>query len=284
MEPLANLNGAVLPLADVRIPALDRGFMFGDAVYEVLRIYRGKPWMFSEHWHRLARNIETIRIPRIDLDRLETRLRATIAAGPFLEATAYIQITRGSAPRSHPFPRDATPLELLFVQEFHDPHREHREKGTSVITWPDLRWERCDIKSTNLLANVLAAQAAQEAGCIEALLYQPNGTLTEASHSSFFAVLDGAVLTTPSSHAILPGITRDLVISLCARVDIPVRERSLRREDFERVSELFLTGTTTEVLPIVRVDGETIADGKPGPITLRLQRAYQEKLKEFLEK
>jgi D-alanine transaminase len=281
MEPLANLNGTLMPLADVKISALDRGFLFGDSIYEVLRIYRGKPWMLEEHWRRLGRSLESIRIRGVNLEQLKQRMLQTIAAGPFQEATAYIQVTRGSAPRSHPFPAGATPLEFLFVQEFHDAYHEARDKGTSVITYPDIRWERCDIKSTNLLANVFAAQAAREAGCIEALLFMPDGTLTEASHSSFFGVLDGALLTTPTSNAILPGITRGLVLSLCSRAGIPVREQSLNRSDLERVSELFLTGTTVEVLPIVTVDSKNVADGKPGPITRRLQQAYAERVKEF---
>jgi D-alanine transaminase len=282
MDALANLNGERMPLADVKIPALDRGFLLGDAVYEVLRLYRGRPWLLEEHWRRLARSLEAIRIAGVDLDRLRRRLLETIAAGPFLEATGYIQITRGVAPRTHRFPARATPLEFLYVQEFHDPHGEARQRGAAVLTQPDCRWGRCDIKSTNLLGNVLAMQAAVEAGCVEALLYRPDGTLTEGTHTSFFGVLDGTVLTAPNSNAILPGITRGLVLRLAARAGIAVREHVLTRADLGRVSELFLTGTTTEVLPVVRVDGQPIRDGRPGPVTRRLQEAYVEAVQEFV--
>jgi D-alanine transaminase len=264
------------------VPAQDRGFLFGDAVYEVLRVYGGRPWLMEEHFVRLARSLESIRIHGVDLDRLRRRMFETIAAGPFREATVYIQVTRGVAARAHPFPAGATPLEVLWVQEFADPYAEARRTGAAVVTQPDLRWERCDIKSTNLLANVLAMQAAREAGCAEALLYLPDGTLTEGTHTSFFGVLGGTVLTAPNSNAILPGITRGLILRLAARAGVPVRERVLKRDDLAQVSELFLTGTTSEVLPVVRVDGRAIADGRPGPVTRRLQEAYAEAVREFV--
>jgi D-alanine transaminase len=171
---------------------------------------------------------------------------------------------------------------LLYIQEFQDPYAEARRTGAAVITQPDVRWDRCDIKSTNLLGNVLAMQAAAEAGCVEALLTLPDGTLTEGTHTSFFGVLDGTILTAPNSNAILPGITRGLVLQLAQRARVPVREQTLRRDDLGRVSELFLTGTTSEVLPIVRVDGRPIAGGQPGPVTRRLQEAYAEAVHEFV--
>jgi D-alanine transaminase len=283
VNALANLNGSILPLSEVRVPALDRGFLFGDAVYEVLRVYRGKPWLEEEHFRRLAHSLASVRIGGVDVDRLRRRMHELIAAGPFGEALVYIQITRGASPRrTHAFPPDLVPLELLWVDEFHDPYAEQRRDGAAVLSQPDVRWDRCDIKSTNLLANVLAMQAAKEAGCLEALFYLPDGTLTEGSHTSFFGVLDGTVLTAPNSNAILPGITRGLVLRLAGSAGIPVREAVLRLEDLRQVSELFLTGTTSEVLPVVRVDGRPIADGRPGPVVRRLQRAYRDAVREFL--
>jgi D-alanine transaminase len=282
VEALANSNGTILPLSEAKVPAQDRGFLFGDAVYEVLRVYAGRPWLMEEHFVRLARSLENIRIHGVDLDRLRRRMFETIAAGPFREATAYIQVTRGSASRAHPFPAGATPLEILWVQEFADPYADARRTGAGVVTQLDLRWERCDIKSTNLLANVLAMQAAREAGCLEALLYLPDGTLTEGTHTSFFGVLGGTVLTAPNSNAILPGITRSLILRLAGRAGIPVRERVLKREDLAQVTELFLTGTTSEVLPVVRVDGRAIAAGRPGPVTRHLQDVYREAVREFV--
>jgi D-alanine transaminase len=282
MEALANLHGDILPLAQVKVPALDRGFLFGDAVYEVLRVYQGKPWLEAEHFARLARSLEAIRISGIDLDRLRQRMFDTIAAGPFREATVYIQITRGVAPRRHVFPTGVAPLELLFVQEFLDPYVTARATGAAVITQPDIRWDRCDIKSTNLLANVLAMQSAAEAGCAEALFVLPDGTLTEGTHTSFFGVMDSVILTSPRSPAILPGITRSLIMNLAERAQIAVREQSLKVADLTRVTELFLTGTTSEVMPIVTVDDRKIGDGAPGPVTRRLQTAYADAVREFV--
>jgi len=282
MEPLANVNGEQMPLSQVRISALDRGFLFGDAIYEVLRVYGGKPWLEEEHFRRLERSLAAVRIAGVDVARLRGRMHDTIRAGPFDEALVYIQVTRGAAPRAHPFPAGAIPLELLYVQEFRDPYAPARQEGGSVLTQPDLRWDRCDIKSTNLLANVLAMQAARDAGCLEAILVLPDGTLTEGTHTSFFGVLHGQVLTRPNSHVILPGITRGLVLRLAERAGVPVREHVLKRDDLAEVSELFLTGTTSEVLPLVQVDGRPIGDGRPGPITRRLQEAYRQAVKEFV--
>jgi D-alanine transaminase len=282
MEALANLNGVQMPLAEARVPALDRGFLFGDAVYEVLRVYQGNPWLADEHFRRLGRSLEAIRLQGVDLERLRRRMLDAIAAGPFREALVYLQVTRGTAPRAHTFPAGATPLEFLYVQEFHDPYREARQNGTAVVTQPDVRWDRCDIKSTNLLGNILAMQAAAEAGCLEALLYRPDERLTEGTHTSFFAVRQGTVLTTPSGNAILPGITRGLILRLTAQAGIQVREQVLKRADLPQVAELFLTGTTAEVLPIVRVDGQPVGDGRPGPVTRRLQDVYRQAVAEFV--
>jgi D-alanine transaminase len=279
---LANLDGVTMPLAEAKVPALDRGFLFGDAVYEVLRVYAGRMWLADEHFRRLARSLESVRISGVDVDRIRRRTLETIAAGNFTEAIAYIQVTRGVAPRQHPFPAGVSPLEFLYVQEFNDPYAEARRAGAAAITHPDQRWDRCDIKSTNLLGNVLASQAAAEQGCMEALLYLPDGTLTEGTHTSFFGVLDGVVLTAPRSHDILPGITRGLVLDLTRRAGIPVREHTLTRDGLAHVSELFLTGTTSEVMPVTKVDGRPIGGGTPGPVTRRLQDAYGQAVREFL--
>jgi D-alanine transaminase len=276
LQALANLHGEIVPLAEAKVPALDRGFLFGDAVYEVLRVYAGRPFLADEHFARLERSLAAVRISSVDVARLKKRMAVTIAAGPFHEAIVYIQVTRGSAPRGHAFPPNVAPFEFLFVQEFNDPYVDARANGTAVVLHPDIRWGRCDIKSTNLLGNVLAMQAAKEAGCTEAILYLPDGTLTEAAHSSLFGVLDGWLVTAPHGPAILPGVTRNLIVTLARKNDIAVCERNLRRDELPMVEELFLSGTTAEVLPVVRVDGRRIGDGKPGPITRRLQALFQD--------
>jgi D-alanine transaminase len=282
MNPLANLNGTIMPLDQVTISPLDRGFLFGDAVYEVLRIYHGKPFMEEEHFDRFERSLKEIHILGVDMPRLRQRMHETITAGGFGESTAYLQVTRGVAPRKHAFPKGVTPTELLWVQEYPGSYDELCKTGCNVITYPDLRWQRCDIKSTNLLANVLANQAAAERGCAEALLHLPDGTLTEASHSTFFAVKGGALHTTPLKANVLPSITRIQALRLARGLKLELAERYLHRTELDQVDELFLVGTTCEVLPIVKVDGKAVKGGQPGPLTRRLQAAYTESVRAFL--
>jgi D-alanine transaminase len=209
-------------------------------------------------------------------------MHETIAAGGFKEAAVYLQVTRGAAPRKHAFPKDITPLELLWVQEYADTYRPLCESGCSVITYPDLRWHRADIKSTNLLGNVLANQASAEAGCAEALLYLPDGTMTEASHSTFFTVQAGKLHTTPLKANVLPSITRGFTLRLARSTGIDVVERNLKRSELDDADELFLVGTTCEVLPIVAVDGRRVKNGRPGPLTRRLQAVYMERVQAFI--
>jgi len=276
---LANMNGEITPLSEAKIPALDRGFLFGDAVYEVMWVNQGKMWLEEEHFIRLERSLNLIRIKGVDLVSLAAKVYETITAGKFKNAIVYIQITRGAAPRSHAFPKDIKPFEFLFVQEFNDPYAEMREKGIHLLSRPDIRWEHCDIKSTNLLANVLAIQDSKEAGCQEVLFYLKDGTITESAHSSLFGVLDGILYTSPSSDLILPGITRNHLLNLIAKDGIPIKEKSLHMEQLGKISELFITGTTSGVLPVIAVDKKNIGDGKPGPITRRIEKAYWDSVK-----
>jgi D-alanine transaminase len=277
MEALANLNGKIMPLREVMVPALDRGFLFGDAVYEGMHLTSGKVRFLARHMQRLERSLGELRIQGVDLARLQERLLATVAAGKFTEAFIYVQISRGAGPtRTHYFPAQATPTEFLFVEEFRDPYGEQRQTGVAVITFPDLRWARCDIKTVNLLGNTLAAQAAREQGAAEAILVKPDGTITEGSRTSFFAVKDGAIRTGPLTPAILPGVTRGFVLELIQELGLLVQQRHLHQDELPTVEELFLTGTTAEVLPIIKVDGKTVGNGQPGPITRKLQAAFRE--------
>ena len=280
---LANINGEITPLSEAKIPALDRGFLFGDAVYEVMWVNQGKMWLEKEHFIRLERSLNLIRIQGVDLVSLATRVYETIEAGKFKNAIVYIQITRGAAPRSHAFPKDVKPFEFLFVQEFNDPYAEMREKGIHLLSRPDIRWDHCDIKSTNLLANVLAIQESKEAGCQEVLFYLKDGTITESAHSSLFGVLDGTIYTSPSSELILPGVTRNHLLNLIAKNGIPIKEKSLNIEQLGQISELFITGTTSGVLPVIAVDKKVIGDGKPGPITRRVEKAYWDAVKNWAQ-
>lgn len=281
--PLANWNGEEMPLDQVRVSVLDRAFMFGDAVYEALRIYEGRPWLLEEHQRRLESSLRELRI-ECDVGRLARRLVETIAHSGAKEGLAYFQVTRGVAPRRHAFPQPPVPPnELIYVEDYGaDPYAALRPVGAKVVTYPDCRWARRDIKSTNLLGNCLAAQAAVEAGGIEAILIEADGLISEASHSSVFAVKERKLWTAPNSHHILPGITRGLVLRLAAAAEIPVVERPFHQDDLPMVDELFLTGTSTEVLAIRQVDDRPVGDGKPGPVTRRLAETYRRAVSEWL--
>lgn len=280
--PLANWNGVIQPLAEVRVPALDRAFLFGDAVYEVLRIYRGLPFQKVAHLQRLQRNLDKLDIST-DVQRITARMDETIRRSGVMSGIAYIQVTRGAASvRTHRFPDPApVPNELIYIAEFTDPYRETRRTGVPVITHPDWRWKRCDIKSVNLLANCLAAQAAHEADCPEALLVDDQNRLIEGSRTSLFGVRAGTILTAPLGENILPGITRQLMMELADRCEIPVCEETLYLNRLHEVDELFLTGTTTEILPIRSVDEQAVGTGHAGPISQRLIDAYQEFVLQF---
>ncbi len=280
-QAIANVNGQIMPLSEAKVSVLDRGFLFGDAIYEVFRVYQGKIWLLEEHFARMEYSLQEIRIEGVDLKRLRERILTTTKDSGFQEAIVYVQITRGAAPRKHPFPAEAVPLELFYVEEFEDPYAEARGAGAKAITFPDLRWQRCDIKSTNLLGNVLAMQAAKEAGGIEALLVKQDETVTEGTHTSLFGVEDDHLLTTPQSNAILPGITRGLILKCAEEQSVPVKEEIFHKDKLLSLPELFITGTTTEVLPLVQVDGMKIGRGVPGLITQKLQESYREMVRRF---
>lgn len=280
-EPLANWNGETMPLSEVRVSVLDRAFLFGDAIYEVIRIYNGKPFLFQDHVSRLARNIEKMGLAA-DAESIAARIEETISASEVDSGIVYVQVTRGVAPRSHRYPDPLPkPNELIYVAEFNDPYVELRKTGAAVIIQDDLRWKRCDIKSVNLLANCMAAQAAHEAGCADALFVNSAGELVEGTRTSLFGVRNGMILTAPLGENILPGITRKLLMDLAKESNIELREETLHSERLSEIDELFLTGTTTEILPIVTVDNQPIGSGEVGPVVQRLIDAYKKRIAEF---
>ncbi len=268
-------NTQYLPRTTVKISPDDRGFLFADGVYEVIRAYKGRLFRMDLHLKRLARSLRELKINGPSMERIAEISDALIQRNNLKDADAaiYIQITRGAAPRKHAFPKSA-PSPTVYLNAFTvQPPVEAWEKGAKAITAPDIRWTRCDIKSVSLLPNVLASQAAAEAGAEDAIFIR-DGFVTEGSHTNVCAVFKGRLQTHPKNNYILPGVTREVVLSLCAGLNIPVSQTPISANSLPRADELMLLGTSTEVMPIVQLDNRQVGNGKPGPITRKLQEAF----------
>lgn len=270
MPDIAFINGRFLPWHEATISIDDRGFQFGDAVYEVIRTYRGSPFEIAAHLARLSRSAKELFLPQPYTNEQWTRwIQQGLSLAGYQEAKIYIQLTRGTAPREHSFPSDILPTVVMTIREFHPLAPEIRHTGVSACTREDLRWGRCDIKSVNLLANVLAREEAKKAGVFETILIK-DGFVMEGALSNVMAVQDGVILTAPEGPRILSGVTRTVALELAKKDNLVVEERFVPLDVFYRADEVFLTGTTLEVLGVVRIDGKTIGSGQPGSITRTL--------------
>src|SRR5690606_25967289 len=277
--PQVYLNGEYLDRERARLPLDDRGFLFGDGVYEVCRVVRGKVFQAEAHWRRMHDGLRAI---SIDVDgHLDEQGLAGIYDGLIErnglgegEATVYVQVTRGAATRTHGFPPAGTPPTIYATATASRLPRAQREAGAAAITLPDIRWARCDVKSVNLLPNVLGKQRAIEAGAFEAIFIR-DGVVTEGASSNLFVVLDGELRTYPLSNYILPGITRAIVLEQADRLGYRVSEMPVTQRELLDAEEIFATGTTTDVQPLVTVDGRPVGLGRPGPITRSLRGALE---------
>lgn len=271
------LNGGYLPRDEARVAADDRGFLLSDGIYEVTPAYGGRFFRGNRHLARMARGLAALRID-YDTGRLPSVKRRLLELNGLAEADfayVYMQVTRGVAPRTHYFPPHAVePTVYAYARPHRRPSRETWERGFRAITAPDRRWARVDIKSVALLPNVLAMQAAVDAGVDDVILVR-EGVAIEGAHSNFFAVCHDALVTHPATHQILHGITREYVLELAAGLGVPVELRPLAVEELATASEAFLTGTTTEVRPIVEIDGHPVGDGRVGPMARRLSEAFR---------
>jgi len=272
---IAYFNGQYVSKENIKISPDDRGFLFADGVYEVIRSYGGRLFRIDDHLSRLSHSLGELRMAPVSLSHLKTVADQLLHRNNLEneDATLYIQITRGVAPRKHPFPDPETSPTVYVSASVLQPSPAEWETGIAVILVPDLRWGRCDIKSVGLLPNVLASQQAKEQGASEAVFVR-DGVITEGSHTSFCAVFDGALVTHPANHHILAGITRSVVLDLCVTLGISVRESPILERTLKGASELMVLGTTSEVVPVVRVDDWAVGDGKPGPITSKLKQAF----------
>jgi len=270
------LNGEYLPKDRARISPDDRGFIFGDGIYEVVRVIEGRIFEWDAHAERMTRGLAGLRIGfgARDVDGMREVCERLVRDNGLTvgEATVYAQVSRGTAQRIHHFPPAGTPPTVYaFAAKFTVP-RELREKGGVAITYPDYRWARCDLKTVNLLGAVLARQAAAEAGAYEAILLR-DGVMTEGAATNAFTVVDGILRTYPLSNYILPGITRRVVVELAEETGIAVVQEPVTHAELPLASELFVCGTTTDVTPVVTLDGRPVGNGKPGPVTTKLRDA-----------
>ena len=270
------LNGKVLPLEQAHVSVLDRGFIFGDGVYELIPVYSRVPFRMDEHLTRLERSLGEAKI-RNPYSRAQWRshIYSLIDAQPFEDQGVYFQVTRGVAKRDHAFPKNIEPTVFMMANPLVNPPAEVVEKGSSAVTAVDNRWLRCDIKSISLIGNVLLRQLSAEEGAVETILFR-DGKLTEASASNVFIVKRGTIQSPPKTNLILPGITYDVVVELAQANKLPLEFKDVTEAEVRAADEVWVTSSSKEVLAIVQLDGKRVGDGRPGPVFRRMHQLYQE--------
>lgn len=278
-DTLCFLNGHFSPLRDAKVSVLDRGFLFGDGIYEVVPVYGGRLFRFDEHLARLNRSLAKVRIPNpFDRGSWLQHCRQLIAAQSAPDQLLYIQLTRGVAMRDHVMLPDLTPTVFIMTNPLKPPSAEQRQHGVATVTARDFRWERGDIKSVSLLGNVLARQLSADRGATETILFR-DGLLTEASSCNVWLAHQGAVIGVPKSDHVLEGIRYELIRELCQELGIRFTLRALTKAEVLGADEVMLSSATKEVLPVTQIDGQPIGNGalrgKPGPVYARLYEAYQ---------
>ena len=270
------LNGKFLPIEEAKVPVLDRGFIFGDGVYELVPVYSRVAFRVDEHLARLERSLAEARI-RNPYTRAQWRelIYRLVDAQPLEDQSVYFQVTRGVAKRDHSFPKDTEPTVFMMSNPLVTPAKETVQKGAAAVSARDNRWLRCDIKSISLFGNCLLRQLSAEAGAAETILIR-DGRLTEASASNVFVVKRGVILSPPKSHLILPGITYDVVVELARANGLPLELRDVSEAELREADEIWVSSSSKEVLAIVTLDGAQVGDGRPGPLFARMYQLYQE--------
>ncbi|HWQ40061.1 MAG TPA: D-amino acid aminotransferase [Burkholderiales bacterium] len=270
------LNGQFMPMEEARIPVLDRGFIFGDGVYEVIPVYSRHPFRLREHLQRLQASLDGIRLTNPhSVPEWSRLIRRLIELNEPADQSVYLQVTRGVAKRDHAFPQGVAPTVFLMSNPLSVPPREQVENGVGAVSAIDNRWLRCDIKATSLLPNVLLRQLAVDAGCVETILLR-DGYLTEGAASNIFVVKAGTLLAPPKSHWMLPGITYDVVLELARGNGVRCEVRPVAESELRGADEVWLTSSTKEVLAVVVLDGRPVGNGKPGRVFTRMYEWYQE--------
>jgi len=273
-DSLVYLNGTFVRLGDASVSVLDRGFLFGDGVYEVVPVYGGTPFQLDQHLARLMRSLHAVRIDTgRTQDQWRALLREVLQRNALLDCALYLQVTRGAARRDHRFPAHATPTVFCMASPRKPPTREAREQGLRAVSMPDLRWLRCQIKSVSLLGNVLAKQYAVDHGVDEVIQFRDD-CLTEGSSCNIWVVRDGQLMAPARDNHILEGIRYGFLVELARQAGIAFQEKTITRDAVAQADELMLTSATTEVLPIVQLDDAPVGAGAPGPVYQRLRAAY----------
>ena len=275
-------NGQFLELSEIKVSPFDRGFLFADGVYESIRTYNKKLFRYEDHLARLRRSLKETRIEFKEINTLENIIYELMIKNDIEdEAVAYLQITRGSAiPRTHSFPQEKiSPSIFISVQNLKE-NLEEQTRGVKVILQEDVRWLRCDIKSTSLLPVVLASQKATEENAAEAILVR-DGLITEGTHTNFFAIKNETVYTAPKSRLILEGITRKVVLEFCDKFKIDYREEFIEKDELKSFDEFFITSTTKEITPVTEIDYWKINQGNPGKITMSLQSLFKKIVEDY---
>jgi D-alanine transaminase len=270
------LNGAFVPIDEAKVPVLDRGFIFGDGVYELVPVYSRVPFRLDEHLARLERSLAEVRI-RNPYSRGQWRdiIYRLVDAQEFEDQGVYFQVTRGVAKRDHALPKNVAPTVFMMSNPLITPPRELVEKGGIAVSAQDYRWLRCDIKSISLIGNCLLREVSAEVGAVETILFR-EGRLTEASASNVFIVSRGVIASPPKSRLILPGITYDVVTELARAHAMPLELREITEAEVRAADEIWVTSSSKEVLAVVRLDGVAVGEGRPGPVFARMYQLYQD--------
>ncbi len=284
MSDIVYLNGKFMPIEEAHVPVLDRGFIFGDGVYEVIPVYSKHPFRLAEHLRRLQYSLDKVRIDNPMNDAEWTRLIGEIIqrnAGE--DQSVYLQVTRGVAKRDHAFPKGVKPTVFMMSNPLVTPAPALVESGVPCITAQDYRWLNCDIKSVSLLGNCLLRQLSVDAGAAETILFR-DGQLTEASASNVFVVRDGVLLTPPKDNLVLPGITYDVVLEIARTREFQVEVRAVSEAEVRGADEIWVTSSTKEVLAVTTLDGKPVGDGRPGPLFRRMHALYQQFKRDHMRK
>ncbi len=277
MGEIAWLGGRWMKPSEAKVSAEDRGFLFGDGVYEAMVTYGRRLWALDRHMRRLERSLREIAIEGVDVAKIGKLCVESVPRSGNAEAMVYVQVTRGAGPRSHDWKPGLEPTVFLTARPAPVYPPEYWTEGVNVSVQPDIRWGRCDVKTVNLLGNVLALHAAHANGAFEAVLVR-DGIVTEGTHSGIFIVRKGVAITREDGGHILPSITQGLVLEIAEDIGVPVARRSFTLDDLLTADEVFDVGTTPGVMPITKIDGKPIAGGKPGPVTLKLLAAYRDRV------